>query len=125
MNIFIKRKEDIEDKVNVTSLHGKFPYKIYLEIKGNNKYGQYIMIVSNKDLHGKEPISSVCVEIKGVNKKKRTNNGIVKPNSINGENSIYYNVREVNFIDVQNESMFVFTNVDNKTQAIKEALLNK
>jgi len=113
MNILIKRKEDIDGKIKVKNIHGDYPYKLYLEIKGNNKYGQYIMVVSNEDLHGKEPITSVCIKIKDKVKKKN-NNGIVRPHSVNGEDSIYYNVREINFLDVQNEEMIVFTDIKTK-----------
>ena len=39
-------------KVTVGSIHGKFPFKKYLQVIGTNLYGEYIVIVSNHQICG-------------------------------------------------------------------------
>lgn len=109
MNLYIKEKKDISEKVIAKSIHGKYPYKIYLEIKGNSKYGKYIVIVSNADLKNNQSVDSICIKLDNVNKKKRRISGdIVRPNAINGENSALYKVREVNIIEIGDTPILVF-----------------
>ncbi len=109
MNLYIKEKKDISEKVIAKSIHGKYPYKIYLEIKGSSKYGKYIVIVSDIDLKNNQSVDSICIKLDNVNKKKRRASGdIVRPNAINGESSALYKVKEVNIIEVGDTPIIVF-----------------
>jgi len=57
MQIKIEKDKTYKDKVNYKTIHGKFPYKLYLEIKGSCNYGRYIVVVSNKPITGVDSIS--------------------------------------------------------------------
>ena len=42
MELIIKQDKSIQGKVLANKIHGKFPYKLYLEMIGNSIYGDYI-----------------------------------------------------------------------------------
>lgn len=112
MQLRIKKDTRFKDKVCAKQIHGKFPYKLYLQVKGNCLYGQYIVVVSNKQLDGSGKIDSVIIQLVDKISMRAeqdilTNNVGSRPNSINGD-IMKYSVNQVNILNVGDAKMHVF-----------------
>ena len=46
----IHRHANYKDPVKLNDIHGEFAYKNYMEIRGTELFGKYIVIVSDDDL---------------------------------------------------------------------------
>lgn len=106
MSLVITRDENYKDKVKCIDIHGKYPYKLYLEIKGNSNIGRYIVIVGDKQLNKDGEISDISIRI--TSSKVKVNTNIVKPNTLNNGFYVTYKVKEVSIIDVGDEEIYVY-----------------
>ena len=90
-------------------IHGKHPYKLYLEVKGNSNIGKYIVIISNKQLNKDEKIDSVSIKLDAANKQlKNANTAIIKPNmSLNGYH-VTYKVKESTILEIGDTPILVY-----------------
>lgn len=112
MKINIIKDNRYNDKEIPKNIHGKYPYKYYLEIRGNSNIGRYIAVISDKNLCiNKEDIDEISIKIKEEKKRKLNSNNIVKPNMIGNSLYITYKVREVSILDVQNIPMEIYRNI--------------
>ena len=114
MNIVIKRDKEY-DTVKATDIHGKYPYKLYLEIIGNSNIGRYIVIVSNKILNEIEPIDEITIQlvdkVSTANKAARILRQGNRPNMVGNDYFIKYKVKEKSILDVGNNPIMVFRSV--------------
>lgn len=102
MTLKIIQDMQYPNPVNLIDIHGKYPYKTYLEIKGNSRFGKFVAIVGDKPL---KDITNIIINIKDRAKISHTNT--VRPN----HSSLYeirYKVKEVNAVGLENETMYVF-----------------
>lgn len=110
MTIDIKRDKSFKTKVRAEDIHGNFPYKLYLEIKGNSKIGKYIVVVSNKQLNKEETVDNIIIYLTD-NKigflEKNNTQQLNRPNMI-GNNMVKYKVRERSIMDVDDTYLIVF-----------------
>lgn len=109
MVLSIERDPLYKDKVLAMDIHGKHPYKLYLEVKGNSNIGKYIVIISNKQLNKDEKIDSVSIKLDAANKQlKNANTAIIKPNmSLNGYH-VTYKVRESTILEIGDTPILVY-----------------
>ena len=110
MKIDIVRDEKIKGTELASSIHGKYPYKIYLEVMGNSNIGKYIVVISNEQLNKGNKVDEIVVLLSDkVNKynKYKFESQIAKPNMIN-QYFVRYRVREKSIIDVENMQLQVF-----------------
>lgn len=104
MKIKIKKHSKYKDKVVAKDIHGLFPYKAYLQLKGNSNIGQFIVVVSDKDLHkNDEKINEIEILIS----TKQRDTTIVRPSAFNGETA-YFEVIETNILKVKDSRIYVF-----------------
>lgn len=109
MVVEIKKSTQYNDKIVPNMIHGKHPYKIYLEIKGNSNIGKYIVVISNQDIKNGHNIDSVTIKRDlGNNINKNVNTMIVKPNTVNNMYYTTYRVKEVSILDVIETEMYVY-----------------
>lgn len=116
MEIRIIQSSDYKEPVNYKAIHGKYPYKLYLEVKGNNRYGKYIAIISDKPIKQNDnEIESVVIQLI---EKLPDNRFIKKQQQITTKpnfKSIYeltFKVKEHSVLDVEKEKMFVFKHLN-------------
>lgn len=116
MTINITRDKRFRKAALASSIHGKHPYKIYLEILGNSNIGRYIVVISNKILNEKEPVNEILVQLTDKVDQYRDyieKSNIAKPNMIN-QYFVRYRVREKSIIDLEDKRLLVFKPVENK-----------
>lgn len=110
MKIRLKRCESYSNKVHTFDVHGAFPYKTYLMIKGISKVGKYIVVVGSTKL---EDIDKVAIRLDIDDKPKSKYKGkisdIIKPN--NDEHSLVYDVTEVSIMDVGDNEIEVYEQI--------------
>lgn len=100
MQLKIEQNSLYSDKVLYNVIHGKHPYKTYLEIIGNCRYGRYIAIVSNTKL---DNIDSILVKI-----NKTELEGYERMNNMLNKNFLTYRVKEVDIFTVGDTPLTVF-----------------
>ena len=122
MNIKIIRDKNY-DTVSAPEIHGKYPYKLYLEIIGNSNIGRYIVVVSNQLLKDDEQIDEITIQLVD---KVSTTNRLAKvirqgnrPNIVGNEYFIKYRVKESSILDVGNNKLMVFNYIDEKGRLAK------
>lgn len=116
MTITIKRDTRWNKKVKVGMIHGRYPYKMYLEVEGNSKIGNYIVVVGNEPL-GNGLVNSVIIQTTN-DTVEDTDKNFNKPNMI-GKYHIKYTVIEVSPLDVPlDEKMIVFNKVKERQKSI-------
>ena len=106
MTLNIEENNSFGNTVKAYSIHGKFPYKAYLEILGNSTVGQYIVVVSNK------PITTAGNKIENIvisRKHKSSIGAAVKLNTVsNGGYNLSYKVKEISILDVKDKQLRLF-----------------
>lgn len=116
MELIIKKDTVLKDKVLPNRIHGKFPYKTYLQMLGNCSYGDYIAIISNTPIP--TGLNQVIVQL-GEKLSMETLHSIRmniqgnRPNAIDS-NAERYRVKEVSVLDVGNTPLLVFRPVEVK-----------
>lgn len=111
MLLNIEKDKKHTDKVIPMSIHGKYPYKMYLEILGNSSIGRYIVIVSEKEISKNDKVDSISIRISNNSKYKARanyNSTIVKPNTSSDGYMIRYRVKEINILEVGETPIFVY-----------------
>jgi hypothetical protein len=114
MKLDIIKSNRHRDAVNTKDIHGKYPYKLYLEIRGNTSIGRYLVVVSTVQLDAREAVDQIVIHMadeKGnIQKASRKNqeNPIVKPNMSGNMYMLTYKVREVDVLKVGNEKLQVY-----------------
>lgn len=103
------RSKNHEGKVSISEVHGKYPYKLYLEIRGNSNIGRYIVVVSNSQLNKKEAVDEIKIKINNGSVQKKKKQQIVKPNMMGDGFYTQYKVREVSVLDIGNVPILVYT----------------
>lgn len=96
MQLCIAPDKELPNKVPYRSIHGKYPYKLYLEVKGNCKYGRFIVVVSDKPF---DEVDSVLV--KDISQQSQNSNGPKRETFV-------YNVRKVDIFEVGDTPINVF-----------------
>ena len=114
MNLKIIRDKNY-DTVSAPDIHGKYPYKLYLEIIGNSNIGRYIVVVSGKPLNEEEPVDEITVQLVD---KVSTANRMAKvirqgnrPNMVGNDYFLKYRVKERSILDVGNAQIQVYNSV--------------
>lgn len=112
MVLNIIRDESYKDKVSAISIHGKHPYKLYLEVKGNSNIGRYIVVIGNNQIDEKDKVDSISIKLNS-NKRnvKNINTNIVKPNTTTDGYFVTYKVRESSILEVGNTPILVYRSV--------------
>jgi hypothetical protein len=111
MKLEIIKNNNYLRPVSTKEIHGKFPYKIYLEIRGNTKIGRHIVIVSNNQLQFKEDIDSIVVQLVdelGHREKVKQSQQSNKPNILGDGYMLAYKVKEVDVLKVGDEKVEVY-----------------
>lgn len=112
MVLNITRDVSYKDKVSAMSIHGKYPYKLYLEVKGNSKIGRYIVVISNSQINKKQAIDSISIRLDNSARQSRNiNTNIVKPNTTSDGYFITYKVKEISVLDVGDTPILVYRSV--------------
>ena len=115
MVLNITRDVSYKDKVSAMSIHGKCPYKLYLEVKGNSKIGRYIVVISNSQINKKQAIDSISIRLdNSVRQSRSINTNIVKPNTTSDGYFITYKVKEISVLDVGDTPILVYRSVKEK-----------
>lgn len=110
MTIDIKRDTNFDKKVRAGMIHGKFPYKMYLEILGVSLIGKYIVVVGDKPL-GNGLVDSVLIQTTDKEiKEDQSVSKFAKPN-MEGNYHIRYSVKEMNVLDVPDVPLVVFKRI--------------
>lgn len=114
MEIIIKKDTGLKEKVTANKIHGKFPYKTYLQLFGNSTYGDYIAVISNRPIQPN--LDTVVIQLKdklsmGTKNSIRMNVQGNRPNSIDGS-AERYKVKEVSVLDVGTTPLLVFRPVE-------------
>lgn len=107
MQIKIEEHASYKEKVPYTAVHGKFPYKLYLEVKGNCKYGRYIVVVSNKEL---KDVDSIQIKVNS----KQSVDALQQINVVKQKDFIVFNAKQVTMFDVINIPLCVFKLLEDK-----------
>lgn len=113
MELIIKQDKSIQGKVLANKIHGKFPYKLYLEMIGNSIYGDYIAIISNEEItNNKSPIDTVIIQLEDkmsmdTQRLIRSNTQGIRPNTVSNK-AAKYKVKEVNVLDIGRKPIMVF-----------------
>jgi hypothetical protein len=112
MILNIERDKNYSDKVIATDIHGKYPYKLYLEIKGSSKIGRYIVVISDEQLNKDSSVEMISIKL---DKKKRktprieSNTNIIRPNTVsNDDYYVNYKVRETSILEVGDSPILVY-----------------
>ena len=107
MQIKIEEHASYKEKVPYTAVHGKFPYKLYLEVKGNCKYGRYIVVVSNKEL---KDVDSIQIKVNS----KQSVDALQQINVVKQKDFIVFNAKQVTMFDIINTPLYVFKLLEDK-----------
>lgn len=111
MTIKIIRDKQYSEPVHAIDVHGKYPYKLYLEIIGNTNIGRYIVVISDKQLNIEESVNSIIVQLteKVLNTRsaKHLRQGN-RPNMVGNEYFLKYRVKESDILKVGNNELLVF-----------------
>lgn len=110
MLIDVVKDKDYSNKVQAMDIHGKYPYKIYLEVRGNSNIGKYIVIISSEQLNKDSEIDEISIKLKD----KIANTNIIKPNTSTDGYYIHYKVKEVNILDVGDTPIMVYRSAREK-----------
>ena len=116
MGLEIKRDKRYKHPVKGASIHGKYAYKLYLEILGNSNIGRYIVVVSSEPIKDSKNINEINVQLSDKIEQFKSiseNNKIIKPNMIN-QYYVRYRVREKSILDLMNTEMFIFRQIKQK-----------
>ena len=109
MVLNIVRDQLYKDKVLATNIHGKYPYKLYLEVKGNSNIGRYIVVVSDEQLNKDEKIDSISIKLDTSKKQlKNINTTVVKPNTSTNGYFVTYKVKESNILEIGDTPILVY-----------------
>jgi hypothetical protein len=114
MKLEIIKSNKYKEPVGIKDVHGKYPYKLYLEIRGNTTIGRYLVVVSETQLGVKDVIDQIVIHVAdsagNIQKAKRTsqNPTIVKPNMSGNMYMLSYKVREVDVLKVGKEMIWVY-----------------
>lgn len=116
MTLKIVKDKTYNKKVLASEIHGKYPYKLYLEIKGNTNIGRYIVVVSDKQLNTTESIDEILIQLNNskISILKRINNMTEnqqnsRPGILNEEyREVSYKVKETNILQVDSIELMVF-----------------
>lgn len=109
MELNIIRDSLYKDRVQAISIHGKYPYKLYLEIKGNSNIGRYIVIIANSKLTDSDVVDTISIKLPSDKRRVvNVNTNIVKPNTASDGYYIKYKVKEVNVLDVGDTPILVY-----------------
>lgn len=114
MTLKIIKDKTYNTKMMPSEIHGKHPYKLYLEIKGNTNIGRYIVVVSDKQLNLSDDIDEVSVQLKDnkvsiIKRLNSSNQQIARPGILSEEcNEVRYKVKETSVLQVESIPMLVF-----------------
>lgn len=112
MTLSIKPDKEHTTQVKAMDIHGKYPYKLYLEIRGNTNIGRFIVVISDRQLNKEEKVEDILVQVKEQEStsffKRRTQAQNAKPGMIGDGIFKRYKVRETNILQVGNEPVYVF-----------------
>lgn len=116
MTLKIIKDKTYNKKVLSSEIHGKYPYKLYLEIKGNTNIGRYIVVVSDKQLNATESIDEITIQLNNskISILKRINNSTEnqqnnRPGILSKEcKEVSYKVKEANVLQLDNIELMVF-----------------
>lgn len=98
--------------VIASQIHGRYPYKLYLEIKGNSNIGRYIVVVSDRPLNSDEAVDEIIVQL--VDKVSHNNKSASiirqgnRPNMVGNEYYLKYKVKETSILNVKDSPLMVF-----------------
>lgn len=113
MELIVRKDKNIQGKVLASRIHGKFPYKVYLQMIGNSVYGEYIAIISNQEIKtGNSKIDTVIIQLEDkmsadTQRLIRTNAQGMRPNTVDNK-AAKYKVKEVNILDIGKTPLMVF-----------------
>lgn len=117
MGMEIKRDKRYKHPIKGADIHGKYAYKLYLEILGNSNIGRYIVVVGKEPLtNGKQQVNEINVQLADKIKQYKDyteKSNLIKPNMIN-QYYVKYRVREKSILDLMNEPLFVFKQIKQK-----------
>lgn len=109
MVLNIVRDPLYKDKVLAMSIHGKHPYKLYLEVKGNSNIGRYIVVVSNEQLNKNGKVDSISIKLNTSRKQlKNINTTVVKPNTSTNGYFVTYKVKESSILEIGDTPILVY-----------------
>lgn len=110
------RDKNYNSKVIASDIHGKHPYKLYLELLGNSNIGRYIVVVSNQPLNKGKTVDEISIKLdKTEGQIKNVNTSVIKPNTstVNGY-YVTYRVKESNILEVGNTPILVYKSAKEK-----------
>lgn len=120
MVLNIVRDTSYKDKVQAMSIHGKYPYKLYLEVKGNSNVGRYIVVIANSQINKSELVDSISIKLNSDKRKARNvNTAVVKPNTTTDGYFITYKVKEVSILDVGDTPILVYRSTKENVGGLK------
>ena len=112
MTLKIKKDARYSNRVIAKDIHGKHPYKLYLEVRGNSTIGRYIVVISDRQLNKEDNIDEIIIQLDTNNRiEKKKDNGVLRPNMLNGSVINRYKVFESSIIDVGNTPINVYVQV--------------
>lgn len=114
MVLNIIRDTSYKDKVEAMDIHGKYPYKLYLEVKGNSNVGRYIVVIGNSKIVNDEQVDSVSIKLDSNNKKAKSATAMVKPNTTTDGYFVTYKVREISILEVGDTPILVYRSAKEK-----------
>lgn len=103
MTLRIALDKQYKDKVNPLEIHGKYPYKLYLEIIGNSNIGKFIVVISEKQID-----NVTDVEIQLENTQHKTMFMGNKPNLSSDGFFIKHKVRETTILKVKDTPIHIY-----------------
>lgn len=118
MEIIVRKDKAIQNKVPANKIHGKYPYKSYLQMIGNSLYGEYIAVISNTPIkNGSEQIDRIIIQLEdkmSLTTKKSINSNMqgMRPNTVDNKTA-RYKVKEVNVLEVGQTPILVFRPIIN------------
>ena len=115
MEIRIIQSKKFDKSVGYKEIHGKFPYKAYLEIIGNRKYGKTIAVISDKPISPTgEGVDSIIIQlVDKIPRLSSTKTISTKPNILS-QYELRFKTKEYSVLDVANEKMLVFECINKK-----------
>lgn len=112
MTLNIKPDKEHTTQVRAMDIHGKYPYKLYLEIRGNTNIGRFIVVISDKQLNKTEKVEDILIQVKEQEStsffKRKAQAQNTKPGMIGDGIFKRYRVRETSILQVGEEPIFVF-----------------
>lgn len=102
----IKRVVEYDKPMPIPEIHGKYPFKLYLEMIGTNKYGRYIVIVSKQLVDFVGEYTKVRIiddnNLVDSDKKLKTKRGTLAGNGLLARmmlsKNVQYTVKKVNML---------------------------